>query len=202
MAESICESFRTVAKRLMDLGLGYLSLDRASATLSTGERQRMQLARAVRNRTTGVLYVLDEPSIGLHPSNIVGLTDVMHDLIADGNSVILVDHDTQILSEADWVVEMGPEAGADGGQIIAQGTIRQDHADSGKPDSRAGSPDKRNGAAGSCKENLCRRHPAGQADRRRTHRHQCPLYRGHLCQCSRRAAQGLCKTAGGQSTGL
>ena len=115
MAESICESFRTVAKRLMDLGLGYLSLDRASATLSTGERQRMQLARAVRNRTTGVLYVLDEPSIGLHPSNIVGLTDVMHDLIADGNSVILVDHDTQILSEADWVVEMGPEAGADGG---------------------------------------------------------------------------------------
>ena len=130
MAESICESFRTVAKRLMDLGLGYLSLDRASATLSTGERQRMQLARAVRNRTTGVLYVLDEPSIGLHPSNIVGLTDVMHDLIADGNSVILVDHDTQILSEADWVVEMGPEAGADGGQVIAQGTIPQIAADS------------------------------------------------------------------------
>lgn len=130
MAESICESFRTVAKRLMDLGLGYLSLDRASSTLSTGERQRMQLARAVRNRTTGVLYVLDEPSIGLHPSNIVGLTDVMHDLIADGNSVILVDHDTQILSEADWVVEMGPEAGADGGQVIAQGTIQQIAADS------------------------------------------------------------------------
>lgn len=130
MAESICESFWTVAKRLMDLGLDYLSLDRASATLSTGERQRMQMARAVRNRTTGVLYVLDEPSIGLHPSNIVGLTDVMHDLIADGNSVILVDHDTQILSEADWVVEMGPEAGADGGQIIAQGTIPQIAADS------------------------------------------------------------------------
>ena len=130
MAERICESFRTVAKRLMDLGLGYLSLDRASATLSTGERQRMQLARAVRNRTTGVLYVLDEPSIGLHPSNIVGLTDVMHDLIADGNSVILVDHDTQILREADWVVEMGPEAGADGGQVIAQGTIPQIAADS------------------------------------------------------------------------
>ena len=129
MAENICESFRTVAKRLMDLGLGYLSLDRASATLSTGERQRMQLARAVRNRTTGVLYVLDEPSIGLHPSNIVGLTDVMHDLIADGNSVILVDHDTQILSEADWVVEMGPEAGADGGQVIAEGTIPQLAAD-------------------------------------------------------------------------
>lgn len=125
MAEAICESFQTVAKRLMDLGLGYLTLDRAAATLSTGERQRMQLARAVRNRTTGVLYVLDEPSIGLHPSNIVGLTGVMHDLIADGNSVVLVDHDTQILSEADWIVEMGPEAGADGGQIIAQGTISE-----------------------------------------------------------------------------
>lgn len=129
MAESICGSFQTVARRLMDLGLGYLSLDRAASTLSTGERQRMQLARAVRNRTTGVLYVLDEPSIGLHPSNITGLTDVMHDLIADGNSVILVDHDTQILSEADWVVEMGPEAGADGGQVITQGTIPQIAAD-------------------------------------------------------------------------
>lgn len=123
MAESICESFQTAAKRLMDLGLSYLSLDRAAATLSTGERQRMQLARAVRNRTTGVLYVLDEPSIGLHPSNINGLNAVMHDLIADGNSVLLVDHDTQILSEADWIVEMGPEAGNGGGYVIAEGTI-------------------------------------------------------------------------------
>ena len=125
MAESICESFQTVAKRLMDLGLEYLTLDRASSTLSTGERQRMQLARAVRNRTTGVLYVLDEPSIGLHPSNIVGLTGVMHDLVNDGNSVVLVDHDTQILSEADWIIEMGPGAGLDGGQVIAKGTVEQ-----------------------------------------------------------------------------
>ena len=123
MAESICESFRVGAKRLMDLGLGYLTLDRASSTLSTGERQRMQLARAVRNRTTGVLYVLDEPSIGLHPSNIVGLNGVMHDLIADGNSVVLVDHDTQVLAESDWLIEMGPEAGAGGGRVIAQGTV-------------------------------------------------------------------------------
>ena len=123
MAESICEAFESTAKRLLDLGLGYLTLDRSAATLSTGERQRMQLARAVRNRTTGVLYVLDEPSIGLHPSNIVGLTGVMHDLVADGNSVILVDHDTQILKEADWIVEMGPEAGAKGGRVIAQGTV-------------------------------------------------------------------------------
>ena len=123
MAVSICEAFESTAKRLMDLGLGYLTLDRSAATLSTGERQRMQLARAVRNRTTGVLYVLDEPSIGLHPSNIVGLTGVMHDLVADGNSVILVDHDTQILKEADWLIEMGPEAGAKGGHIIAQGPL-------------------------------------------------------------------------------
>ena len=123
MAGSICESFESAAKRLMDLGLGYLTLDRSAATLSTGERQRMQLARAVRNRTTGVLYVLDEPSIGLHPSNIVGLTGVMHDLVADGNSVVLVDHDTQILKEADWIVEMGPQAGAKGGRVLAEGTI-------------------------------------------------------------------------------
>ena len=123
MAERICEAFLDTARRLMDLGQGYLALDRSAATLSTGERQRMQLARAVRNRTTGVLYVLDEPSIGLHPSNIVGLTGVMRDLVADGNSVILVDHDTQILKEADWIIEMGPEAGAKGGSVIAQGTI-------------------------------------------------------------------------------
>ena len=123
MAETICESYLEVAARLMDLGLGYLTLDRASSTLSTGERQRMQLARAVRNRTTGVLYVLDEPSIGLHPANIVGLNEVMHDLIRDGNSVLLVDHDTQILKEADWLVEMGRGAGADGGTVIAEGTI-------------------------------------------------------------------------------
>ena len=135
MAESICEAFESTAKRLMDLGLGYLTLDRSASTLSTGERQRMQLARAVRNRTTGVLYVLDEPSIGLHPSNIVGLTGVMHDLVADGNSVILVDHDTQILKEADWVIEMGPEAGVKGGHVIAEGTIADLEA---KPESQIG----------------------------------------------------------------
>lgn len=123
MANSICESFRTAARRLMDLGLAYLSLDRAASTLSTGERQRMQLARAVRNRTTGVLYVLDEPSIGLHPANIAGLNAVMHDLVADGNSVLLVDHDMQVLKEADWLIEMGPQAGAEGGRVIAEGTI-------------------------------------------------------------------------------
>ena len=124
MAESICAAFRDTARRLADLGLGYLSLDRAASTLSTGERQRMQLARAVRNRTTGVLYVLDEPSIGLHPANIEGLHAVMRDLVADGNSVVLVDHDAQILSRADWIVELGPGAGAAGGRIVAEGTPR------------------------------------------------------------------------------
>lgn len=123
MTESICDSFQSVAKRLIDLGLGYLTLDRASSTLSTGERQRMQLARAVRNRTTGVLYVLDEPSIGLHPSNIVGLRGVLHDLIEDGNSVVLVDHDVQILKDSDWIIEMGPQAGVNGGYVVAEGTI-------------------------------------------------------------------------------
>lgn len=123
MAESICDSFQGAARRLMELGLSYLTLDRAAATLSTGERQRMQLARAVRNRTTGVMYVLDEPSIGLHPANMEGLRGVMRDLLADGNSVILVDHDTNVLRQADWLIELGPEAGAKGGTIIAQGTI-------------------------------------------------------------------------------
>ncbi|MGN8738720.1 excinuclease ABC subunit UvrA [Bilifractor sp. HCP3S3_D3] len=123
MAEKICESFLDVSKRLMDLGLGYLSLDRAASTLSTGERQRVQLARAVRNRTTGVLYVLDEPSIGLHPYNLKGLTGVMDDLRSDGNSVVLVDHDTQVLKHADWMIEMGRGAGADGGTVIAEGRI-------------------------------------------------------------------------------
>ncbi len=123
MAESICESFRHTARRLLDLGLGYLSLDRASATLSTGERQRVQLARSVRNRTTGVLYVLDEPSIGLHPVNVDGLLGVMRDLLADGNSVVMVDHDARILANADYLVEMGPAAGAQGGRVIAQGTV-------------------------------------------------------------------------------
>ena len=135
MAGSICEAFQTTARRLMELGLGYLTLDRAASTLSTGERQRMQLARAVRNRTTGVLYVLDEPSIGLHPANLVGLTAVMDDLVADGNSVLLVDHDAQVLSHADWVVELGPGAGADGGRVIAQGTVAELAAD---PASRIG----------------------------------------------------------------
>ena len=123
MAISICEAFQHTARRLVDLGLSYLSLDRAASTLSTGERQRTQLARAVRNRTTGVLYVLDEPSIGLHPCNLEGLTGVMDDLVADGNSVVLVDHDTQVLSHADWLIEMGPEAGAEGGRILAEGRI-------------------------------------------------------------------------------
>ena len=135
MAESICSSFLRAAERLMELGLSYLTLDRAASTLSTGERQRMQLARAVRNRTTGVLYVLDEPSIGLHPTNIEGLKGVMEDLLADGNTVILVDHDTNILKSSDYLLELGPGAGAEGGTIMARGTPKELAAD---PSSRIG----------------------------------------------------------------
>ncbi len=124
MASSICAAFDGAARRLLDLGLGYLALDRAASTLSTGERQRMQLARAVRNRTTGVLYVLDEPSIGLHPANLEGLVGVMRDLVGDGNSVVVIDHDTHVLEHADWLVELGPGAGADGGRLVAQGSPR------------------------------------------------------------------------------
>ncbi len=135
MAINIGEAFLLTARRLVDLGLGYLSLDRASSTLSTGERQRMQLARVVRNRTTGILYVLDEPSIGLHPANVEGLKGVMHDLINDGNSIVLVDHDTQILKDADCIIELGPGAGKNGGKIIAEGTIKEIEEN---PDSKIG----------------------------------------------------------------
>jgi excinuclease ABC subunit A len=123
MAESIVDELLVNARRLVELGLGYLSLDRASSTLSTGERQRIQLARAVRNRTTGVLYVLDEPSVGLHPSNVDGLLGVVRDLLADGNSVVLVDHDVQVIRAADWVIEIGPGSGAEGGRIVATGDV-------------------------------------------------------------------------------
>lgn len=125
MAEMIAGQFTEMGRRIIELGLGYLTLDRASSTLSTGERQRVQLARAVRNETTGVLYVLDEPSIGLHPANIDGLIGVMRDLLSAGNSVVLVDHDVQVLREADWMIEIGPGSGTAGGSVIAQGTIEQ-----------------------------------------------------------------------------
>ena len=129
MAKSIMQSYFDTSRRLLELGLSYLTLDRRGSTLSTGERQRMQLARCVRNRTTGVIYVLDEPSIGLHPVNIVGLIGVMKDLTDDGNSVLMVDHDAQILRQADEIIELGPKAGAQGGKIIAQGTVGEIEAD-------------------------------------------------------------------------
>ncbi|KAB1652319.1 excinuclease ABC subunit UvrA [Pseudoclavibacter chungangensis] len=135
MAAQIVDEFEGMGRRLVQLGLGYLSLDRAGATLSTGERQRVQLARSVRNETTGVLYVLDEPSIGLHPANIVGLRGVLRDLLADGNSVVLVDHEVQVLREADWFIEIGPGSGSDGGRVVAQGDLE---AIEGAPNSLIG----------------------------------------------------------------
>nr|WP_141564725.1 excinuclease ABC subunit UvrA [Dietzia alimentaria] len=135
MAGGLIDQLTQMAARLVHLGLGYLALDRASSSLSTGERQRAQLARAVRNRTTGVLYVLDEPSIGMHPSNIDGLLQLIDDLLADGNSVLVVDHDVQVLRKADEIIEIGPGAGHDGGTVIAQGTVAQVTAE---PASRLG----------------------------------------------------------------
>ena len=123
MAQSIVAQLAGTAQRLMELGLGYLTLDRASSTLSTGERQRVALSRAVRSRTTGALYVLDEPSIGLHPANVDGLLALIDSLLADGNSVVLVDHDVQLLQQADWFIEIGPGSGRDGGTVIAEGTL-------------------------------------------------------------------------------
>ena len=122
MADNICESYLEVAARLMDLGLGYLTLNRASSTLSTGERQRMQLARAVRNRTTGVLYVLDEPSIGLHPKDVETLLTVFQTLIDHGATVIVIEHDLDVIRCADYIIDMGPEGGEGGGRIVACGT--------------------------------------------------------------------------------
>lgn len=135
MARSLVDTLLQMARRLIELGLGYLSLDRAGATLSTGERQRVQLARAVRNETTGVLYVLDEPSIGLHPSNVHGLQGVIDDLLAEGNSVVMVDHDVQVLREADHLIEIGPGSGHQGGTVIAEGTVSEVDRD---PDSLIG----------------------------------------------------------------
>ena len=135
MAKEILSGMAEPMARLQQLGLGYLALDRASNTLSTGERQRVELTRAVRNRTTGVLYVLDEPSIGLHPSNVDGLLGVIDDLLADGNSVVIVDHDAQLLRRCEWIIEIGPGSGADGGRVIAQGTVASIEAD---PASRIG----------------------------------------------------------------
>ena len=129
MARQIVDELTVTARRLLELGLGYLSLDRASSTLSTGERQRVQLARAVRNRTTGVLYVLDEPSIGLHPANVDGLLGVMRDLLADGNSVLVVDHDAALLREADWLLEIGPGSGREGGEIVVSAPMADAVAD-------------------------------------------------------------------------
>ena len=125
MARVIVEEMTEPMDRLVQLGLSYLSLDRASSTLSNGERQRMQLARAVRNRTTGVLYVLDEPTIGLHPSNVDGVLAIIRELLADGNSAVVVDHDTRVLAAADHLIEIGPGAGADGGRVIFQGPINE-----------------------------------------------------------------------------
>jgi excinuclease ABC subunit A len=114
---------------LLDVGLSYLTLDRSGASLSTGERQRIELTSTVRASTTGMLYVLDEPSVGLHPSNVTGLRSTIAALAGNGNSVIVVEHERDLIRSADWVIELGPGAGAQGGHVIAAGTPGQLEAD-------------------------------------------------------------------------
>jgi excinuclease ABC subunit A len=125
MAQAIFAEFDDDLKPLLELGLDYLTLARNGNTLSTGELQRIQLARTLRTETTGVLYVLDEPSIGLHPDNINGLLNVFKQLVAQGNSLVVVDHNVDIVRAADHIIEIGPGSGDNGGQIIATGTPAQ-----------------------------------------------------------------------------
>ena len=122
MAKVLFKNLTDTLRPLLELGLDYLTLARNGNTLSTGELQRLQLAKTIRTETTGVLYVLDEPSIGLHPDNVQGLIHVFRQLIAQGNSLVVVDHEVDIIEAADWVIEIGPGSGDAGGNIIAQGT--------------------------------------------------------------------------------
>lgn len=125
MAHSLFKEFTDNLRPLLELGLDYLTLSRNGNTLSTGELQRIQLSRTLRTQTTGVLYILDEPSIGLHPDNITGLLNVFRELVQQGNSLVVVDHNVDIIKAADWIIEIGPGSGSAGGQVIAQGTPEQ-----------------------------------------------------------------------------
>lgn len=125
MATSLFKEFDDNLRPLLELGLDYLTISRNGNTLSTGELQRIQLARTLRTETTGVLYILDEPSIGLHPDNIKGLLRVFRELVEQGNSLVVVDHNVDIIKEADWIIEIGPGSGTEGGQVICQGTPGQ-----------------------------------------------------------------------------
>lgn len=125
MATSLFKEFDDNLRPLLELGLDYLTLSRNGNTLSTGELQRIQLARTLRTQTTGVLYILDEPSIGLHPDNITGLLNVFKELVAQGNSLVVVDHNVDIIKEADWIIEIGPGSGEKGGEILTEGTPSQ-----------------------------------------------------------------------------
>lgn len=122
LAKNLTTELLNQTQPLLDLGLDYLTMDRAGASLSTGELQRIQLGRTLRTQTTGVLYVLDEPSVGLHPDNVSGLIKIFHQLVDQGNSLVVVDHETSIIDAADYIIEIGPGSGVNGGQVIDQGT--------------------------------------------------------------------------------
>ena len=121
VAERICADLASRLEVLLDLGLGYLSLDRSTPTLSPGELQRLRLATQVRSNLFGVVYVLDEPSAGLHPADTEALLDALDRLKAFGNSLFVVEHDLDVIRRADWIVDIGPAAGEHGGHVIYSG---------------------------------------------------------------------------------
>lgn len=130
VAEKLSSGLREEMAPLIGLGVGYLTLDRKGATLSTGERQRLELSAMARGGSTGILYILDEPSVGLHPANVEGLENVMRRMVRNGNSLVVVDHNLEIIRHSDYMIEMGPKAGINGGQVVAAG-CPSDVADKG-----------------------------------------------------------------------
>ena len=123
VAQRISNDILARVKALTRLGLGYLSLERTTPTLSPGELQRLRLATQIRSKLFGVVYVLDEPSAGLHPADTQALLSALDELIAAGNSVFVVEHDVSVIRHADWVVDVGPEAGTHGGEIVYSGAV-------------------------------------------------------------------------------
>ena len=116
----------TLAETLQQVGLGYLQLGQTSTTLSGGEAQRVKLAKELSKRDTGrTLYILDEPTTGLHFHDIEHLLEVLHRLRDHGNTVVVIEHNLDVIKTADWLVDLGPEGGSKGGQIIAAGTPEQ-----------------------------------------------------------------------------
>ncbi len=123
LVESYLTDIKTKIQRILNVGLGYLSLDRQSITLSGGEMQRLKLAACLDSSLTGVIYIMDEPTIGLHPKDTKGMIEILKKLRDLGNSVIIIEHDTDIMEESDYIIDIGPGSGKHGGNIIGTGTL-------------------------------------------------------------------------------